>query len=445
MQPLPSIATLAEQIRSGDLNPRDLIETCLARIEETEPKIHAWVALDPDRVRQEADILAKEASNGSARGPLHGVPIGVKDIVFTRDYPTRGGSEFLEDHVPDYDATVVERLRDAGAIILGKTVTTEFAGFDPAETRNPWNTEHTPGGSSSGSAAAVAAGAVPAALGSQTGGSISRPAAYCGIVGFKPTYGRASLRGVLELAFSLYHIGLLTRKVEDAAIVGSVISGHDPKDPNSVDHPVDFTIHPCDPAPPIGLVHALFTECTEDETRNITLSAVGCLESGGATTTAVRLPKSFANVHAMHRIIMHAEGSAYHADRFSRKPNLFRPNIRRLIEEGLLLPAAAYVEAKKHQAIFRRDILSMFRDIDIIVTPATPAPAPHGLESTGDPLFNSPWSHSGLPTVVIPVGLDANGMPVSIQLVGRHWDESRLLSAAAWCESVIGFDALPNL
>ncbi len=445
---MPNRLTLiaaAEQIRRGDLHPLALVESCLSRIEAADKVIHAWVALDNERVLEEATVLTEEAKVGSFRGPLHGVPVGIKDIIFTQDFPTRGGSEFLKDNIPEYDATVVRRLKAAGAIVLGKTVTTEFAGFDPAETRNPWNPKHTPGGSSSGTAASVAARMVPAALGSQTGGSISRPAAYCGVVGFKPTYGRVSLRGVLELAFSLDHIGPLTRTVADAALVGQIIAGHDPKDLYSSDRPVDFVPVAPAPSPRIGMVHALFADGTETETRDITLEAVARLEQNGAEIQAVRLPKSFKEVHAMHRIIMHAEGSAYHADRFSRKPKRFRPKLRRMIEEGLLLPAAAYVEAKKHQSIFRRDIQCAFKDVDVIVTPATPAPAPYGLESTGDPLFNSPWSHSGLPTVVIPVGLSAAGLPVAIQLVGRAWNEATLLGIAQWCESAIGFSAEPEL
>ncbi len=440
-----SLTDAVARIQQGTLDPADLADACLTRIKTVDDRLLAWAALEPERTREEADVLSREARSGSFRGPLHGIPVGVKDIIFTSNFPTRGGSAFLENHIPEYDATVVQRLKEAGAIVLGKTVTTEFAGFDPAETRNPWNTEHTPGGSSSGSAASVAACMVPAALGSQTGGSISRPAAYCGVVGFKPTHGRISLRGVLELAYSLDHIGPLTRTVADAALVSRIIAGHDPRDPYSSDTPVDLTLTTRTSPPTIGRVHALFAEDTEEGTRDITLEAVSRLEQAGARTPAVRLPKSFKEVQAMHRIIMHAEGSAYHEDRFSRKPKQFRPKIRRMIEEGLLLPAAAYVKAKKHQNIFRRDIQCAFRDVDVIVTPATPAPAPRGLESTGDPLFNSPWSYAGLPTVIIPVGLSADGLPVAIQLIGRAWDESTLLAAAAWCESVIGFSAVPDL
>ena len=440
-----TLATAAEMIRQGDLDSVSLVTACLARISAIDDTVCAWAALDEARTLSEAASLDEEAQSGQFRGTLHGVPVGIKDIIFTKDFPTRGGSKFLANHTPEYDAPVVRRLKEAGAIILGKTVTTEFAGFDPAETHNPWNPKHTPGGSSSGTAAAVASRMVPAALGSQTGGSISRPAAYCGVVGFKPTYGRVSLRGVLELAFSLDHIGPLTRTVGDAALVGQIIAGHDPKDPYSSDRPVDFAPKSFDTPPRIGLVHDLFDSGTEDETRDITRDALTRIENAGAETPVVRLPKSFKEVHAMHRIIMHAEGSAYHADRFSRKPKQFRPKIRAMIEEGLLLPAAAYVEAKKHQGIFRRDIQCSFKDVDVIVTPATPAPAPYGLESTGDPLFNSPWSHSGLPTVVIPVGLTDSGLPIAIQLIGRAYDEAALLGAAAWCESVLAFSAEPNL
>lgn len=440
-----TVTEAADRIRNGRLSPVDLTTACLDRIDALDDRLHAWVTVDRERALDRAARLRAEVADGKKTGPLHGVPVGIKDIICTKGVATRAGSKFMADHVPDEDATVVRRLEEAGAIILGKTVTTEFAGFDPAETCNPWNPGHTPGGSSSGTAAAVAARMVPAALGSQTGGSISRPAAYCGIVGFKPTFGRVSVRGVFELAFSLDHVGPLTRTVADAALVGQVIAGYDSHDPLSVDTPADITPLPeCD-SPRIGKVHALFADGTDDETRDITLGAVERLAEAGADTPAVRLPKRFNNVHAMHRIIMHAEGSAFHADRFGRKPKQFSPKIRGMIQEGLLLPAAAYVEARKHQLAFRRDVRCAFKDVDVIVTPATPAPAPEGLGSTGDPLFNSPWSHAGFPTIVIPIGLSASGLPVAIQFVGRPWDEARLLGVAAWCESVIGFSGEPDL
>lgn len=440
-----SLTNAASRIREGSLRSVDLVQASLDRIASIEPDLDAWALVD-----FEGALLAAERCDTQAPSdtrPLHGVPIGVKDIVQTAGLPTEAGSDFLRGHVPEEDAHAVTRLRDAGAIILGKTATTEFACFDPADTSNPWNREHTPGGSSSGTAAAVAARMVPSAIGSQTGGSISRPAAYCGVVGFKPTYGRISLRGVYQVSYSLDHLGPLTRSVDDAALLARVLTGHDPGDPFSVCREDAFTRDDpssCD-APRLGMAQAFFFDAADADVVGATNELTTALIESGAELSTVAFPKSFRDVHKMHRLVMYAEAAAYHADRFGRKPDTFRPGLRSLVEEGLLLPAAAYVEARRHKVVFTQEMRAAFRKIDVLVTPATPSPAPRGLHSTGDPAFNVPWSYCGYPSVVLPIGLSSEGLPIGIQLVGQPYDEARLLAVARWVEQQVGFEATPDL
>lgn len=443
-----TLSQAAEKIKSGALSPVELLNACFEQIEKYDNPIKAWVTIHKPNVLKAAQACEEEIAQGNYRGPLHGIPIGIKDIIYTKGVQTQGGSKFLENFVPDFDATVVTKLKNAGAIILGKTATTEYASFDPAPTHNPYNLDHTPGGSSSGSAAAVAARMCPAALGSQTGGSISRPAAYCGLVGLKPTYGRVSVYGVLPLSFSLDHIGPLTRSVEDAALVFQTISGFDPCDPLSTNQPVPDCITavktPLEKPPRIGLIRSYFEDHADGAMRGATELAIEAFKAGHAEVREIVLPKSFKKVHNKHRLIMYAEGAAYHAERYEKNASKFGPNIRELIQEGMLLPAVVYADARQHQLTFRAAMRSVFENVDVLITPATPTPAPKGLSSTGDPAFNAPWSHAGLPTVVLPVTL-SDGLPCGIQLIGPEWREDRLLQIAKWCETHLGFQEPPKL
>jgi len=258
---------MIRQIGRKKISPVDLAESLLKRIDLLEPSIQAWVTIDRGKVLEEARRKEKEISRGRIRGPLHGIPLGVKDIFYTAGMKTTGGSKVLADFIPSFDSTAVLRLKQAGAIVLGKTATTEFAHADPAPTRNPWNREHTPGGSSSGSAAGVAAGMCPGALGSQTGGSVLRPASYCGVVGLKPTYGRISRYGVLPFSWSLDHVGIFTRNVLDAALLLNVLAGYDPLDPTTGREPVPDYIRSRTPSrgPLIGVVEEFYRKNAEEQ------------------------------------------------------------------------------------------------------------------------------------------------------------------------------------
>jgi len=438
----------AQRIRQRDLSPVELVEALLQQIDRLESKVQAWVTLDRAGALATAQQLAAEAERGSIRGLLHGVPIGVKDIYYTAGMKTTCGSRVLAEHVPNYDASTVTRLKQAGAIILGKTVTTEFATADPGPTHNPWNLDHTPGGSSSGSAAGVAARMIPVAVGSQTGGSIQRPAAYCGVFGLKPTHGRVSNYGVFPVSWCLDHLGPLARTVSDVALVLQVMAGHDPLDPSSSRAPVpDYlqALQHADQPPRLGLLRQFYLEGATPELRAHTEAVAEQLGRAGAAVEAVKLPDSFRAVLSAHRTIMHVEAAAVHAELFRQHAELYRPKLRATIETGMLIPAVSYVQAQRLRRQFRRDMSQLYRQVDFLLAPAATGPAPQGLASTGDPSFNSPSSFSGLPAITIPSGLSAAGLPLAIQLMGPALAEERLLAAARWCEVVLNVRLKPAL
>ncbi len=443
-----TIAQAGSLVRQGRLSPVDLVDECLARNERHEGRIHAWVLIDADGARREAKQAADDLARGRDRGLLHGIPLGIKDIVDVAGWPTLAGSPIRRGHVAQHDAEIVARLRRAGAILLGKTVTTELASFDPPPTRNPWNVSRTPGGSSSGSAAATALGMCLGAIGSQTGGSITRPASFCGVCGCKPTYGRVSTRGVLPLAFSMDHPGVIARTVEDLAILLQVIAGPDEHDPFSASEPVGNYLDSIrkrtgsarsSPRPPrLGFIAPYFMDEADAEVHRATQKALDLLRNAGADVGLVAPAVDFARVNRLHRRVMAAEAAQLHRESFAARPAEHGPCIRALLEEGLGLSAVDYAEAKRYQPQFRNDMLASMAEFDALVTPATVTPAP-GIESTGDPKFNSPWSYSGLPTVSIPCGLAGDGLPAGLQLVGRPFEEGPLLGVAAWCERQLGF------
>jgi aspartyl-tRNA(Asn)/glutamyl-tRNA(Gln) amidotransferase subunit A len=436
----------AQRIRQRELSPVALVESLLQRIDALEAKVQAWVTVDRSGALAAAKQLEQEAQHGNIRGPLHGVPVGIKDIYYTAGLRTTCGSRIFPDFVPTYDATTVARLKQAGAIVLGKTVTTEFATADPGPTRNPWNLEHTPGGSSSGSAAGVAARMVPVALGSQTGGSIQRPAAYCGVFGLKPTHGRVSNYGVFPVSWCLDHMGPLARTVTDIALALQVLAGHDPLDPSSSHAPVpDYlqALRHADKAPRLGLVRQFYLERADPELRTHVEGVADRLARAGASVDEVKLPESFGAVLPAHRIVMHVEAAAVHAELFRKHAELYRPKLRATIETGTLIPGVSYMQAQRIRRIFRQEMSQLLQRVDVLLAPAATGPAPRDLSSTGDPSFNSPSSFSGLPAITIPSGLSAAGLPLAIQLMGSAWAEDRLLAAARWCETTLDVHLKP--
>ena len=437
----------ADQIRRKELSPVELVRALLARIERLEPQLHAWVTLDAEGALTAAATAEQTArERGAQLGPLHGVPVGLKDIYYSAGLRTTACFPPLADFVPDRDAESVRRLRGAGAIVLGKTVTTQFAYSDPPPTRNPWRTDRTPGGSSSGSAAAVAARMVPFAIGSQTAGSILRPAGYCGVVGLKPTYGRVSRRDVMPLAWSLDHVGPIVRGVEDAALVLQVLAGHDPADPRSVRQAVpDFraAVASVGRPPRLGLLTEVL-ERAEPEVRRHGESVAQRLAEAGARVREVRLPAPFELILAVHRVTMQAEAAAVHADWIADKAEAYSPRIRAEAMVGQLIPTPAYLHAQRLRRRLEEQVDGLFDGLDALLLPTASNLAPPP-DTTGDPSFQAPWSLLGLPSISLPSGLGEGDLPFSTQLVAARWDERTLLRAARWCEAQFGWDRRPPL
>ena len=442
-----TIVDASAEIAAHRLTSQQLVEALLYRIDSLDSRLKAWVTVDGEGAREAAQRLDRELQEKGPRSPLHGIPLGMKDIYFTAGLKTTACSKILADFVPDYDAASVARLRDAGAIILGKTVTTEFASGDPPPTLNPWRYANTPGGSSSGSAVAVAARMIPGAMGSQTGGSILRPAAYNGIVGLKPTYGRISVFGVIPLAWSLDTIGPMVNCVEDAAIMMQHLAGYDPRDPGSADIPTsDYLqgLHSLDHPPRIGLIGGFFKERSDLEVWEHTEAVAQKLASAGAIVEVVQPPPSFASAHTVQWIVNNAETAAYHEENFRTRADDYSEILRQRIEVGILTPAVSYIQAQRLRRVFRREMESLARGWDLLLTPTTPTPAPQDLSTTGDPVFQSPWTSCGLPTITIPSGIsDSTGLPLGTQLAAPPFHEARLLAGAKWCEEVLDLSLVP--
>lgn len=423
-----SAAQAARLINRRQLSPVELVESLLGRIDALEPSLKAWVYLDREAALAEAHSQEAGLKSGNAAGPLYGVPIGLKDIYYTAGIPTTACSRVYADFVPEYDATTVTLLKQAGAIMLGKTVTTEFACMDPSPTINPWNPAHTPGGSSSGSAVAVAARMCPAALGSQTVGSVLRPASYNGIVGFKLTFGRVSRYGVIPVSWNLDTMGWLVRTVEDAALLLQVMAGPDANDPAAAREPVSdyFAGLESSPPPHIGLLRQFFYEHADAETRQHTDAVIENLSSAGARIEELALPDSINTAFADQQLVMAVEGAAFHQPMFQTQAEDYQPRLREMIRRGLSIDAVSYSHALERRRQFIADMESLTEKVDVLLTPSTPTPALADLSNTGNPLFQGPWTSGGLPAITIPSGLAASGLPLGIQL-----------AAARWCEQVL--------
>jgi Asp-tRNA(Asn)/Glu-tRNA(Gln) amidotransferase A subunit family amidase len=432
---MQTIHEASDAIRQREVTPIDLVEECLAHIDRWEEKVRAWVFVDRDGARAEAKRLTAELERGQYRGPLHGIPIGVKDIFDVFDWPTAAGSKLWANSIARQDADVVRQLRQAGAIFLGKTVTTQYASFDPPVTRNPWNLERTPGGSSSGSAAAVATGMCLGALGSQTGGSITRPASYCGVAGMKPSYNLVSKKGVVPLAHSMDHVGPIARCVTDLAILLDAMV--DPPIAQGRERPHGHFEQAClQPFSSLYRPHGLFDELAEPRVLRAFDEVSEKLKARHVT-----LPPGFAEVCWRHRVVMAVEAAEFHRERLARHPDDYLPKIRKLLEEGLLCSAVDYAACKTHQARLEDEMLQTLSNWSVLLTPATTSPAPDAA-TTGDPAFNSPWSYTGLPTISLPTGQFIDGMPLAVQLITRADREEELFSVAAWVEKELAVGLL---
>jgi aspartyl-tRNA(Asn)/glutamyl-tRNA(Gln) amidotransferase subunit A len=460
MEPYELTLEAAEaSISSRQLSPVELIESVLVRIEATESSISAFAHVTANQARKSALAAENEIAAGRYRGPLHGLPLAVKDLYDTAGVPTTASSAVREGNVPNSDALVVRRLLDAGMIMVGKTFTHEFAygSFTPP-TRNPWNLDHIPGGSSGGSAAAVAAGSCMVALGTDTAGSIRMPASFCGVVGLKPTYGRASKRGVTPLAWSLDHVGPLSRNVRDVALVMNAIAGHDPCDVGSVDAPVpDYTADLASGVAGlrIGVPTNYFFQHVADDVERAVRAAIESLQALGADVREVAVPHADVLMAAEWGIML-PEASAYHQRSLRDCGDLYGADVRVLLEAGEMVLATDYIKALRVRAVIQAAWKAMFRDIDVLVTPTVPFAAPRTGESEvtwGDGAveavhdatirLTSPANLTGLPALSVPVGFSQAGLPLGMQIHGRPFDEATVLKVGYAYELSRGAQARP--
>lgn len=428
-----SATDAARAIRDGAISSEQLVEACLARVREVEDTVQAWQFLDPEHALNQARARDQDRREGQSIGPLHGVPIGVKDIIDTLDMPTEDGTVLHAGRVTSGDATVVAMLRAAGAVIMGKTVTTECATYAPGKTRNPHNPKHTPGGSSSGSAAAVAAGMVPLALGSQTNGSVIRPAAYCGVYGFKPTHGLIPRHGVLRLSRTLDQLGVFARTLEDIALGCEMLVGNDERDPDTRPRariPFRDIAAEEPPMPPlIAFIKTSLWERTDEDTQEAFTELIQALDG---RVVEVDLPATALNALELHRTIMEAEMAAALVDEYDRGRERLSATLRAQLERGRAITAFDYQTARARIPLLNEGFTELFNRCDAILTPAVAGTAPKGLTSTGDHSFCTLWTLCGMPAVSLPLLQGANGLPLGVQLVGQRHGDARLLRTARW-------------
>ncbi|HEY6086877.1 MAG TPA: amidase [Burkholderiaceae bacterium] len=403
---------------TGETSSEQLVEACLARIREREPAVQAWQFLDEAHALTQARERDRERFGRRAIGPLHGLPVGVKDIIDTADMPTENGSVLHAGRRPDKDAAVVASLRVAGAVILGKTVSTEFAAYAAGKTRNPHDPTRTPGGSSSGSAAAVAAGMVPLAIGTQTNASVVRPAAYCGVHGFKPSHGRISRDGVLTLSPTLDTVGMFARSLDDIALLARVLADVEP-----------VAAGPRTP-PRLAFVKTAAWERADLPTR----AALAALSAAlGTDCEEVDLPEAHAEAWDCHRTIMEAEMAVHLEQEWAHGRDGLSASLREQLGRGRDVPASAYQRALKRRTQLADSVAELFTRFDAILTPATTGTAPP-LDTTGDPAFGTLWTLCGLPAISLPLRHGPDGLPLGVQLVGAHSGDARLLQHARWLE-----------
>jgi Asp-tRNA(Asn)/Glu-tRNA(Gln) amidotransferase A subunit family amidase len=420
----------AEAIANGEMSAEEYVGACLDRIAAIDSEVQAFAHLDPACALEQARALDERRRNGDAIGPLHGLPVAIKDIFDTEDYPTECGSPLLAGRRPVRDAAVVERLRAAGAVIIGKTVTTEFAFFHPGPTRNPRDLQRTPGGSSSGSAAAVAAGVVPLALGSQTNGSTIRPAAFCGVYGVKPSHGMISRARALMLSQALDHVGLFARTLADAALLLEVLAGFDADDsdtrPVAAPAFLDRLVEPPPLPPRIAFMRTPIWDKADADCRSALEALAGQI---GAET--VDLPDVFDRAWDDHRAIMVADMAHRLGETVERGGEASSRTIREFLEEGKTVSAVRYLAARQQARRYAAGLGEYFDIYDAILTPAVAGVAPRGTP-TGDPAFCTLWTLTGLPALSLPLLTGEDDMPLGVQLVGAAGDDARLLRTANW-------------
>ena len=430
-------------IKNKSITAVELANSVLNRYKNLDDKLKSWVYMDEESFLNTAQSLD---SDSGINKPLKGIPVGLKDIYYTESIPTKAGSKVYEDFVPEFDATTVTKLKESQANIMGKTVTTEFACLDPSEAVNPWNPAHTPGGSSSGSAVAVASMMCPIALGSQTVGSVLRPAAYNGIVGFKPTSGLVSRFGVVPVSWNLDTIGWLTRSVQDAALTLDNLIGYDPNDNISQKfHRSEFSNNLVgESKKKVALLTGYFTNDIDPEIKAHVYDLVKQLLSNGFEVEEIAPTVDFGKAFKDQRLVMAVEAAAFHRENFKTKADLYRPKLRAMLQQGLEYGAIPYSEALSDLKQFKFDMINFSDQYDFLITPSTPELPPGDLNTTGSPMFQGPWTAIDFPAISLPIGLSESGLPIGAQLIASPFKDLELLQAAYQIESIVGFDARPN-
>ena len=426
---------LRERLASGALSAVELVEACIARIEAREAEVKAWAWFDPDFARHQAKALDAHRQSGRAVGPLHGLPVALKDIIDTARIPTENGCALDKGRVPIKDAAIVERLKAAGAVIMGKTVTTELAFMQAGKTRNPHNPAHTPGGSSSGSAAAVADGMVPLAIGTQTGGSVIRPASFCGVTGFKPSFGTIPRTGVLMQSPTLDTVGVFARTPADAAMFAQVLMGHDAGDTATAPAPSPNLHGVATLRPPVKPVFAFVKPPGWDEADPQLHAAFAELcEALGEQVFEVPLPRAFDEAAAIRERINFAEMARYYY-RYAKEMDTLGPRTQEALTKGNAILARDYLAALDWPDVLYSGLDEIFERCDAILCPAATGPAPEGLEFTGNAIFNGLWTLTGVPAVTVPAFTAGNGLPMGVQMVAARGNDARLLRTAHWFET----------
>lgn len=428
-----SAAQCAAAIAAGECSSEELVASCLNQVEAFEETVGAWEFLDPEYALEQARAADLERRSGRSLGPLHGVPVGIKDIFDTRDMPTQDGTVLHAGRTPAFDATAVARLREAGAIIMGKTVTTELAVLSPGKTRNPHDPTRTPGGSSSGSAAAVAANMVPLSIGTQTNGSVIRPASYCGVFGYKPSHGLISRYRLLQQSRALDQVGVFGRTVEDVALLAEQLMGYDDRDQDMRPSARPSLVKTAAEEAPVPPHFAFVKTPAWAQADGDVQEGFGELQAFlGGGVAEVDLSDVLGDAIDFHRTIMEADLAKSFRLEYERGRDRLSPGLREMIERGQRCLAVDYNRSVERIPAMQAALGEFLLEYDAILTPATTGEAPAGLDATGSPVFCTPWSLCGMPSISVPMLQGSNGLPIGVQLVAAKGDDARLLRTTAW-------------
>jgi Asp-tRNA(Asn)/Glu-tRNA(Gln) amidotransferase A subunit family amidase len=437
---MPSVKTSAveivQSIKKGEITSEELVKTYIGEIKKKEADVKAWEFFDEELAIAQAKKLDLLHQSGN-HGDLHGIPVGVKDIFDTADMPTTDGTEIHKKNPSLNDCTVVSKLKQAGAVIMGKTVTCELAYYSPGKTKNPYDLSRTPGGSSSGSAAAVASHMVPLAVGSQTNGSVIRPASYCGVVGYKPTRGLISRHLVLQVSRKLDQIGVFSNSIEDAALISEQLIGHDKQDPDTSLNPKPKLLEACQNKPPMEPVFAyiklpFIKELEEDAKEGFEDIKEEIKDKLKGKVDEVQLPDGFKGIPEWHKIIMESDMAISFSKEYKFSKNKLSVKIIEAIERGMKYTSMEYNDALSKIDAANTYFKQFFHDYDAILTPSATGEAPKGLDFTGNPIFCTIWTYCGMPSINLPLLQGKNNLPIGVQLVSSLFDDERLFRNASW-------------